>query len=69
MPKTRLYFDVEKRLADYFKEIFELARANDKTISRSDMFELILYNWLITIEKTSKLVQEKLKEEKQNYER
>lgn len=66
MPKVRLYFDVKKDLADHFKEIFELARENDKTISRSDMFELILYNWLITIEKTSKLVQEKLKEEKKN---
>ena len=63
MPKVRLYFDVRKDLADHFKEIFELARANDKSISRSDLFELILYNWLITIEKASKLVQEKLKEE------
>lgn len=66
MPKVRLYFDVRKDLADNFKEIFELARENDKTITRSDMFELILYNWLIMIEKTSKLVQEKLKEEKKN---
>lgn len=64
MPKVRMYFDVNKDLYHKFMECYRTAHKQNKDITKSDFFEVILYSWLVTIDQLSEELKRKLEEEK-----